>query len=82
MADERYNIVFFKRFPENYVDKSGNDRKGVFRRIGNAIARDDGSFLCFIDSIPLNWDGQFKLYKAESQSERETRESEAAGDFE
>lgn len=72
----KFNAVFFKNFPEGYEDRSGKNRKGVFRKIGNAVSKDDGSLSVFLDSVPFDWDGQLKLYPVDDEKSENGAEPE------
>lgn len=71
-GNRRYNAVFFKPFPEGYVDPSGKNRRGTFKKIGNGVEKEsDGSISVYLDSVPLQWDGSFRLYLEERFQEKQ-----------
>jgi hypothetical protein len=67
MANRKFNVVFWKEYSNDYSDVKG--RKGIFRRVGNAIEKDDGSISVFMDAVPINFNGHLKLYEMEDRSE-------------
>ncbi len=81
MATKKHDVV---ATVGKYTDKNTGEEKSRFLNCGAHIVSDKGEFLK-IDTIPVGWDGWFKLMeprqRGQSSPPRQTEKPADTGDF-
>lgn len=61
---KKFNATFRKRIADS------GDKQFIHIQIGRAYENEDGHIDLIINSIPINWDGKVKLWKADPTNEQ------------